>query len=308
MKTAVLCAALTVFLLVTALLYRTGQRWDATKTRLREIKENEKDFGVEELKKPFAERVFKPFADKLAGFFKRLAGRNPNAKVSKNALRLEKMLKSAAIPLSATEFTLIKSAFMLLLAGCGFIAFLLLKQELLIRLLVLLVFLIVSILAPSYYLKGRIRRRKESIVRDLPDVMDLLVVSIEAGLGLDAAIARLYTKNKCTVLQELMGTVRDMQRGVPRKLAMREMAERCDVKELTSFVTALIQAEQLGVAMKNVLIAQADRLREERRQRVKEKALKAPVKIMLPTVLFIFPVMFIILLEPAMMNLMEIFK
>jgi tight adherence protein C len=138
--------------------------------------------------------------------------------------------------------------------------------------------------------------------------MDLLVVSVEAGLGLDAAIVRQYSKNKCAVLAELNGAIREVQMGVPRKTALKEMADRCDVKQLSAFVTALLQADQLGVSVKSVLTAQAERLRVERKQRIQAKAIKAPIKIMLPTVAFIFPVIFIILLGPAAVNLISAFK
>jgi tight adherence protein C len=133
--------------------------------------------------------------------------------------------------------------------------------------------------------------------------MDVLVVSVEAGLGLDAAIIRQYAKNKSSVLTELNNAMREVQMGVPRRTALKEMADRCDVKEMTAFVTALLQADQLGVPIKNVLEVQADRLRIERKQRIQAVAAKAPIKIMLPTVLFIFPVIFIILLGPAAVSM-----
>ena len=140
---------------------------------------------------------------------------------------------------------------------------------------------------------------------DLPEVMDILVVSVEAGLGLDSAIVQQYSKNKSAVLMELNSAIREIQMGVPRKVALKEMADRCDVKELTVFVTSLLQADQLGVPIKSVLDAQADRLRVERKQRIQAQAAKAPIKIMLPTVAFIFPVIFIILLGPAAMSMIS---
>ena len=141
----------------------------------------------------------------------------------------------------------------------------------------------------------------------LPDVTDILVVSVEAGLGLDSAIIQQYAKNKSVVLTELNSAIRETQMGVPRRVALKEMADRCDVKELTAFVTALLQAEQLGVSVKNVLTQQSERLRIERKQMIQAKAAKAPVKIMIPTVIFIFPVVFIILLGPAVVSLIETF-
>ena len=142
---------------------------------------------------------------------------------------------------------------------------------------------------------------------DLPEVMDILVVSVEAGLGLDSAIVQQYSKNKSAVLMELNSAIREIQMGVPRKTALKEMADRCDVKELTVFVTALLQADQLGTSVKSVLQVQSERLRVERKQAIQAKASKAPIKIMLPTVIFIFPVIFIILLGPAAVDIMSTF-
>ena len=149
------------------------------------------------------------------------------------------------------------------------------------------------------------KNRKEAILRELPDTMDVLVVSVEAGLGLDAAIVRQYAKNKSIVLTELYNAIREVQMGVPRRTALKEMADRCDVKELTAFITALLQADQLGVPIKSVLDVQAERLRVERKQRIQAQAAKAPIKIMLPTVAFIFPVIFIILLGPAAVSMIS---
>jgi tight adherence protein C len=107
------------------------------------------------------------------------------------------------------------------------------------------------------------------------------------------------------VLTELNNAIREVQMGVPRRTALKEMADRCDVKELTAFITALLQADQLGVPIKSVLDVQADRLRVERKQRIQAQAAKAPIKIMLPTVAFIFPVIFIILLGPAAVSMIS---
>ncbi|MEG1547267.1 MAG: type II secretion system F family protein [Clostridia bacterium] len=308
MRIVVLIAAFAVFLIFTALLNGLGRKKDHERHRLAAVKDVERCFGDEELKKPFAERVLKPVVGKLEDMLRAMAGKNKSKRVDKNMEKLERSLRAAAIPLSAQEFTFVKGMISVIFVFGGAALAFLLKLESMQRLLILLVCMCIPVFGPKYYLNSRVKKRKAAIVADLPDVMDLLVVSVEAGLGLDAAITRLYAKNKCVVLTELMGSVRDVQMGVARKTSLKEMADRCDVKQLTSLVSSLIQAEQLGVSMKNVLTTQADRLRVERRQRIQEKAMKAPVKMMLPTVGFIFPVMFIVLLGPAAMSLMEAFK
>ncbi len=309
MKLVVVAAMIAVFLTVAATLGGVGAALDRRERRLAAVTGEKTDFGDDELGKSFSERVLKPIYDRMAGMLRRVAGRNAQGRPGSKAERkLEKDLRTAGLSIGAQEFMLIKSGITFLLLGAGLLAMRFLPLELLPKLMLLSVVLIVCILAPKYWLAARVKARKEAIIHDLPDVMDLLVVSVEAGLGLDAAIARLYEKDKSVVMQELMGTVRDVQMGLPRRVSMKDMADRCGVKELTAFVTALIQAEQLGVSMKSVLISQADRLRTERLQRVRERAQKAPVKMLLPMVGLIFPVLFIILLGPAVMNLVEVFS
>jgi len=304
----VLACTLAVFLFFIALLNTLGRRSDQMRRRLEQVKDSERAFSDEELKKSFSERIFRPAVKRITGKIKQMAGKNNPGTQKKKDKKLDKQLKSAGINLNAQEFTFIKSILALIFLSGGAVLYLLLSFEQIYRVLILLVLVCIPVYGSSFYLKSKVKKRKEAIVRDLPDVMDLLVVSVEAGLGLDAAIVRQYTKNKSPVLAELNGAIREVQMGVPRKTALREMADRCDVKQLSAFVTALLQAEQLGVSVKSVLTAQAERLRTERKQRIQAKAMKAPVKIMLPTVAFIFPVIFIILLGPAAVSLISTFK
>lgn len=308
MRLVVLACTLAVFLFFIALLNTLGRRSDQMRRRLEQVKDSERAFSDEELKKSFSERIFRPAVKRITGKLKQMAGKNNPGTQKKKDKKLDKQLKSAGINLNAQEFTFIKSILALIFLSGGAVLYLLLPFEQMYRVLILLVLVCIPVYGSSFYLKSKVKKRKEAIVRDLPDVMDLLVVSVEAGLGLDAAIVRQYTKNKSPVLAELNGAIREVQMGVPRKTALREMADRCDVKQLSAFVTALLQAEQLGVSVKSVLTAQAERLRTERKQRIQAKAMKAPVKIMLPTVAFIFPVIFIILLGPAAVSLISTFK
>jgi tight adherence protein C len=166
---------------------------------------------------------------------------------------------------------------------------------------------IVGMILPGSWLKGKVKKYQNSIRMELPDVMDLLVVSVEAGLGFDAALMRLYEKNQSILMEELMEATRDIQRGVSKKEAYVTLAKRCGVKEFTTFLTAMIQADQLGTPIKSVLKSQAEMLRAERTRRAEKKAKEAPVKMLIPMVIFIFPVIFIILLGPAALTVMEVF-
>ena len=308
MRLVVLLCTLAVFLLFLSLLNGLGRKSDQMRKRFALVKNNERVYSDEELKKSFSERVFRPAAKQLSERIRHLAGKSKAPAAGKGNLKLQKQLRAAGLPLTVQEYSFIKSLLLLVFVAGGAVLYAFLDMDQIYRVLILLVLACIPVYGAGFFLKARVKSRKEAIVRELPDVMDLLVVSVEAGLGLDAAIVRQYTKNKNTVLTELNSAIREVQMGVARKVALKEMADRCDVKELTAFVTALLQADQLGVSVKSVLVSQAERLRTERKQAIQAKAAKAPVKIMLPTVGFIFPVIFIILLGPAAVNLIATFR
>lgn len=302
MRIVVLSFTIAVFLSIIALLQNYGQKNDQMKRRFNQVVDTERPYSDEELRKSFSERVLKPLVKRVSEGVRRSAGNRPVGQ-SKASIKIEKQLKASGLALTLQEFTFIKSMLILVFFVIGIALFLLLPINFLLRLVVLLLMMNIPLYGTSYFLTSRVKSRKEAILRELPDTMDVLMVSVEAGLGLDAAIVRQYAKNKSVVLTELNGAIREVQMGVPRRTALKEMADRCDVKELTAFVTALLQADQLGVPIKNVLDVQSERLRVERKQMIQAKAAKAPIKIMLPTVAFIFPVIFIILLGPAVVEL-----
>jgi len=308
MRLAVLVSTLAVFLLLVALLQGVGKKIDHMRKRFSQVQESEHAYSDEELKKSFSERVFRPAVKRITERLRRAAERGKTGTKSKGDIKLEKQLKSSGLALTLQEYNFIKGLLFLLFLVGGTLALMLLHIELLYRALIFVVMLCIPVYGMLLFLRSKVKAHKEAIIHDLPDVMDLLVVSVEAGLGMDAAIVRQYNKNKSAVLMELNNAIREVQMGVPRKTALKEMADRCDVKQLTAFVTALLQAEQLGVSVKNVLETQSERLRVERKQMIQAKTAKAPVKIMLPTVAFIFPVVFIILLGPAVVNIFETFK
>jgi tight adherence protein C len=135
--------------------------------------------------------------------------------------------------------------------------------------------------------------------------MDLLSVSMEAGLGFDSALVKIGERLKGPLVDELGIVLIEVQLGRPRRDALKNLADRSSLEDLRTFVSSIIQAEQLGIPIKNVLNSQAHQLRVTRRQRAEEKAMKAPVKMMIPLVVFVFPVLFIILLGPAVIDIMN---
>ena len=307
MRVVVLVATIAVFLSLFALLSDFGRRMDLMRRRFSQVQETERVYSDEELKKSFSERVIRPAMNQITNLVRRSAGKRMATGPSKANQKLEKQLKASGLAVTVQEFTFIKSMLTLLFLVGGIVVFLLLPIDITYRLLIMMVMANIPVLGSGIFLRSRVKARKESISHDLPDVMDVLVVSLEAGLGLDSAIVRQYSKNKNIVLTELNNAIREVQMGVPRRTALKEMADRCDVKEMTVFVTALLQADQLGTSVKNVLQVQAERLRIERKQAIQAKAAKAPIKIMLPTVVFIFPVIFIILLGPAVVDMVSTF-
>lgn len=216
-------------------------------------------------------------------------------------------LQMAGLPFSGSVFMLIRFSCGAVLGLMLFLLSPLLKQEGTMSLVLGCAGFIGGMILPRRLVASKIQKKQNLYREALPDVMDLLVVSVEAGLGFDAAILRLYEKDKSPLMQEMMRAIQDVQHGMSKKEAYRNMSSRCNVKELTSFLNSLIQAEQLGISIKSVLKTQSEALRDDRRQRAEEKALKAPVKMLVPMVIFIFPVIFIVLLGPAFMNIKDLF-
>src|SRR5207247_10688694 len=148
----------------------------------------------------------------------------------------------------------------------------------------LIVGIILGFLLPDLYLTSRAGGRANSIIEQLPDALDLLTISVEAGLGFDAALVKVTEKMKDALTEEFKRASGEQRVGKSRQESLRGISERVDVKELQSFISAIIQADQLGVSMSKVLRIQSETLRTERRQRAEEKAARAPILIMLPTV------------------------
>lgn len=154
-------------------------------------------------------------------------------------------------------------------------------------------------------LYNRAKKRTAVIRRALPDKLDQMTISVEAGLGFDSALLRIARTDHGPLAEELQRTMQDIQAGMSRRDALGRLSERVDLPELRSFVQAVTQAEQYGLSIGSVLRVQAGELRSKRRQRAEEKAMKLPVTLLFPTVVFIFPTLFIVLLGPAMIQITQ---
>ena len=172
-------------------------------------------------------------------------------------------------------------------------------------LLTVVVFTIGGFIGPSFYVSSRGKRRQTKVQADLPDALDLLAVSVEAGMGFDGAVAKLTEHMDGPLIDEFELTLGEMRIGESRSDALKKMADRVPAPEMASFVRSIVQADQLGISLGRILRVQATDSRLRRQAAAEEKAMKAPIKMLFPTVLCIFPALFIIILGPAMLSLME---
>ena len=156
---------------------------------------------------------------------------------------------------------------------------------------------------PFVFLNSIIRERQKIITKQLPEVLDLLSISVQAGLSLDAALRKITERMTGPIIDEFKRMQQDVRMGSPRARAFQAVAQRCDVEDMYLFITSVVQSERLGTSMGKTLVNQADNMRERRRQRAKAAALKAPIKMLFPLVLFIFPAMFVVILVPPLFNI-----
>lgn len=170
-----------------------------------------------------------------------------------------------------------------------------------------IVFTLVGFMVPDVFVTFKTRARKEVLRAELPDALDLLAVSVEAGLGFDGAISKLTEHMQGPLADEFALALGEMRIGESRQNALTKMMQRVDTPELSAFVRAIIQADQLGISLGRILKVQAADTRARRQLAAEERAMKAPIKMLFPTVLFIFPAMFIVILGPAFLNLSELF-
>jgi tight adherence protein C len=251
------------------------------------------------LQRPIAERTLKPIVQGLAAVISRFYPAN-------TARSLQIRLKRAAMETTSVEFFLGVKAFVAIVGGIAASSLLnLITGDPLYTVGGLIGGLLLGFLIPDLYLSSRAGGRAGAILDQLPDALDLLTISVEAGLGFDAAIIKVTEKMKGPLTEELKRAAAEQRVGKSRQEALRGINERVEVKELQNLISAIIQADQLGVSMSKVLRIQSEQMRTDRRQRAEEKAARAPILIMLPTVGCIFPSLFIVILAPAALSAMK---
>jgi tight adherence protein C len=247
----------------------------------------------------FRERVLQPAAAKLAAIPLKL---NPKLSVESISARL--LAAGLAQRLTPTNFLSIKGG---ATVGGGLLGlFLAAMASPALGILLVPMFAAAGFIGPEMVLSSRIRSRREAVRCDLPDALDILAVSVEAGLGFDGAITKLTEHMKGPLVEEFGLLLSEIRMGESRQAALKNMAARVGAPELSAFVRAIVQADQLGISLGRILRVQAADSRLRRQAAAEEKAMKAPIKMLFPTVIFIFPAMFMVLLGPALMNILKV--
>jgi len=252
-----------------------------------------------ELQQPLFERTVRPVAQRLAGLVRRFTSPSQVG-------RTERRLAMAGNPgnMGSAEFLGLKAVVALVACVIAFAVLGIADRNPLFGIVMGVLAAGIGFLAPEFWLGNRIRRRQREILRAIPDTLDLLTISVRAGLGFDAALAKVTEKMRGPLPDEFRRGLIEIRMGKTRREALRAIVARTEVPALTNFVGAIIQAEQLGVSISKVLEVQSEQLRIERRQRAEELAAKAPIKMLLPLVGCIFPSLFVVILGPAIILIM----
>ena len=254
-----------------------------------------------ELAKPWRERVFKPMLNRLTGFGRLLTP-------ARNLAQLQRDLIMAGL---MGKFTVTDFLGLRFLVGATLSAAIFLTTSLNrpVASAVLLSFasFVVGLYLPNFWLRNRVSERQRQIARALPDALDLMSICVDAGLGFEAAIQKVALQSDNELALEMRRVISEIRVGVTRSDALRHLADRTGVTDIASFVAVLIQADQLGIAIRTVLHTQAEQMRVRRRQRAQEAAQKAPLKMLFPMTIFIFPAMFVVILGPAVPRFMAFF-
>lgn len=281
---------------------RMPQSQDPIQERLSELMVSEESMTLEELElsQGFSQRIIIPFLNRIGQVAQRFT---PQATLGSAKKRLE--MAGNPMQMNPAFFLMLRFVFAALF-GLGLIlVFARTGRNWLQGLGISTLFAIIGYLFPSMWLSGRIKARQKSVFRAMPDALDLLTISVEAGLGFDGAMAKVNEKWVTELSLEFGRVIQEIRLGKLRRDALRDMAERLGVAEMSSFVAAVIQSEQLGVSMAKVLRIQSDQMRVRRRQIAEEEAHRAPIKMVFPIALLIFPSILIILLGPAAMLLLS---
>lgn len=292
-----------IFLFAMSLAWAFSQKGGSSASfeeRLREMarQPDKIDLTELELSKPFSERVIQPILEKIGSLVAKIA---PQEVLKETARKIQQ----SGMRIPATTFVTAQIAFAIALPAFMAMAGVMSKAGGLKGFGILLFSGLIGYFLPEMWLKGKVGARKGEIQRKLPDALDLLTVSVEAGLGFDMALSKVVEKMRGPLAEEFIRVLHEVRMGKPRREAMKKMAERVDAPDISQFISALVQADKLGVSLANVLRVQSDQMRLKRRQRAEETAMKAPLKMSFVLVFFVLPALMIVLLGPAVISVIE---
>lgn len=295
-----LLAAIVIIVFSMVLLRRA--EGDPLADRIHEFASREEAVSIEEieLSLPLTDRILVPIARRVSGFIVRLT---PQSTLERTTHQLE--LAGNPRNMTAVGFWILRILVMVLLGAMGFL--LATRSEAAIGRALVYVFggLLLGFLIPGMALRSMIDRRKQAIVKKLPDALDLMTICVEAGLAFNGAMQRVADKWDDPLAQEFGRVLQEMQLGKSRRQALRDMVDRMEVPDVTSFIAAILQADQLGGGVAKILRIQSEQMRIRRRQRAEERAHQAPVKMLFPLIFLIFPSVLLVLLGPAGLQILR---
>lgn len=265
--------------------------------------EKEIPIRKQELSAPLYQRMFRPMLGKSANLMLILVPFTREDALNKKVIE-------AGRPgnLNAREWMVVKVLLALVLAGLIGLTIYNAGKPIWQTGVLSLVGFMIGWFSVDTWLTGKSRRRREEVERSMPDLLDLLTVSVEAGLGFEGALMKIVEKTDGLLSDEFLTVLREIKMGKSRREAMKDMAARLNVDALSNFVGSIVLAEQLGISIGNVLRIQSKEIRQRKRQKAEETAMKAPIKMLIPMLMFIFPAVFIVLLGPAMIQILRLFE
>jgi len=271
-------------------------------SRLSTFAERPRTLEEMELEEPFYDRVVKPV---VAGVTRFLGKLTPSQGMEK--VRQQIILAGTPYNMGTAEFTGARIMATVILGGVTFLLTVLLGADPLQMLMFTAVMTLVGYILPVFWLRQRVKKRQKIILKTLPDAIDLMTISVEAGLAFDGAMQRVADKWDNDLAHEFQRAISEMRVGKSKRDALHEMVLRTGVPDLSTFVASIIQADQLGVSIAKVLRIQSEQMRIRRRQRAEEQAHKAPILMMIPMVFLIFPATYIVILGPAVPKMIAAF-
>jgi tight adherence protein C len=298
----VITVFISMFMLLYAFLMLLLGKKNVVQNRLEKIAKDDPAERDNELNQPFFIRVVKPALDYVSKTVLKITPKEFITKMEKHVI-----MAGSPYNLGLKEWINIQVAVVLLIPAAtitigyyksvGF-------RNIMFTVLLEIGF---GLVVPNFLLSKKAKERQKKITQSLPGVLDLLTVSVEAGLGFDSALAKVIDKMPGPLADEFDNVLQEMKVGKQKRDALRGMADRLGVQDLTTFIGSIVQADQLGVSIGNVLRIQSEQMWQKRRQRAQEKAMKAPVKMLIPMVMFIFPTIFSVLLGPVALKVMDTF-